>query len=116
MIRRIHELESASSAFSHGENPGENVLHFRAVKCRPCRQRPDPRVTGGKPRSLRRKAIVRSAGADHDPVGIVATLRGETNRSLKGSAFFQFEDVPAGSVIDCVLQVAAGFYLVDFSG
>src|ERR1019366_9527235 len=85
----------------------QDIVRSRAVQCRAARKRRDACITRGEPCTLRRQAAVGRAGADDDPMGVVASLRRDREASGVDRTGLQRDRVPTFGAVQCLLEVSA---------
>src|SRR5258708_36861325 len=85
----------------------EHILRIRAVVLRPSRQGSHTRIARSHALPFGRQRTVGSAGANDDPVIVVATLGWKVERASKCCACLEFDRVSAVSISQSCLKVAA---------
>src|SRR5438445_7046080 len=86
---------------------GQNVLDRRTMKIGAPRKRSDSSPTWRQPATLSRQAGIRRAGADHNPVRIIARLFRTTKYACENGTRLQFKLISTICVIDRRLQIVS---------
>src|SRR5206468_12812186 len=74
VVRPLLKKQRPEPGFDVEFNLGQNILDRRTVKIGAARKRSDSSPTWRQPATLSRQAGIRRAGADHNPVQIIARL------------------------------------------
>jgi len=86
------------------------------MKVGPPRQRGDACIAGGKACVFWRQRVIGGAGADDDPVSVIAGFCWELEQPSKDRASLQFDGVAATRAVDRLLQIVASLDRMNAAG
>src|SRR5215813_6654821 len=85
-----------------------NVFRRSAMKIGTPRQRRDTSIAWFQPCSFRRQCRIRRAGANHDPVRVIASLLRKVKRAREYFTSLQLNRIAALGLVDGLLKIISG--------